>query len=224
MTDEWTACVMPQHGDQRRRAVNGTLLCRRHDDALREDLEDIGLLYALLPHVAEPGSVVIDELTRYAKRPDPAAPVRLEVVALTDSRTTWDPSQPDAVDVLGVLTSWATIVRDEQHLADTGRATIASELATLRTHHDFVIAQAWVDEYTREIHRSALALRHACGEYDRAVQVGSCPLVQPGAAGDGVCGGRLYPDRYGLMRVRCVRCGETWDEDDLRRLGLVLES
>lgn len=216
---ELALCVM-RHRERPRRALPAALICRRHDDAIREDLADIATLYPLLSEVAEPGSVAADELTRYAKRPDPAAPVRLEVVTLRDARTTWDPGQPDAIDVLGVLAAWATIVRDDMRLTAAPSATIASEIQTLTTQHDFVIAQAWVDEYAGELHRAAVAVRHACGEYDRAPDVGSCPVL----SGDAPCGGRLFPDRYGLMKVRCARCGEVWDEDDLRRLGLVLES
>lgn len=226
-------CILP-HPEQPRRALDIALICRKHERAILEDLTDLATLYALLDDVIEPGSVVADELVRYAKRPDPAAPMRLEIAVLRDTRTTWDLSDPDSLSVLETLTGWATIVREEMRLSVGGRATVISEVGVLRVQHDFVIAQAWVDDYAKDIHRAATAVRHACGEYDRAADVGSCPVVHqvddvirdgeivPGRAK--VCGGRLFPDRYGLMRVRCSRCGEVWDEDELRRLGLVLES
>jgi hypothetical protein len=218
MNDGTPSCVL-RHAKPKR-AMTAALVCGSHDHAIREDLTDIGLLYALLDHVAEPGSVAMDDLVRYAKRPDPPAPVRLEVATLRDTRTTWDVTDPDSLSVLATLAGWATIVREDMRLSVTARATVVSELEVLTTQHDFVIAQAWVDDYAGDVHRAASALRHACGEFERSPSVGRCPI----ATDDATCGGPLFPDRYGLMRVRCARCGEVWDEDDLRRLGLVLES
>ena len=223
MTDA-RLCVLP-HGDQPRRALDIALICRKHERAILEDLTDLATLYALLDDVIEPGSVIADELTRYVKRPDPAAPIRLEIAVLRDARTTWDLSDPDSLSVLETLAGWAMIVREEMRLSAEGRATVLSEVAVLRIQHDFVIAQAWVDDYAKDVHRAATAVRHACGEYDRAPDVGTCPVILEAADGSvKPCRGRLFPDRYGLMRVRCSRCGEVWDEDELRRLGLVLES
>lgn len=247
MTDDATRCVL-RH-DKPRRALPAALVCAKHDQALRDDLRDIEILYALLDHVVEPGSVVADELIRYAKRPDPAAPIRLEVAVLRDTRTTWDPSQADAVSVLAVVAGWATIVREDQRLTAPPHATITSEVSTLRVQHDYATAQDWVDEYAKDIHRAAQALRHVCGEHEGqpvgrcTVQITGCPgsalcscgchdgsgnpCTMPGGCGTqllGTCNGPIFPDRYGLMRVRCARCGETWDQDDLRRLGLVLDS
>lgn len=218
MTDDTDRCVL-RH-DKPRRALPAALVCAKHDQALRDDLRDIEILYALLDHVVEPGSVVADELIRYAKRPDPAAPIRLEVAVLRDTRTTWDPSQADAVSILAVVTGWATIVREDQRLTAPDHATITSEVSTLRVQHDYATAQDWVDEYAKDIHRAAQALRHVCGEHE-GQPVGRCQTLTDD---DQPCGGPLFPDRYGLMRVRCARCGETWDQDDLRRLGLVLDS
>ena len=218
MTDNDTPCVL-RH-DRPRRALPASLICAKHDRDLQDDLRDIELLYALLDHVVEPGSVVADELIRYAKRPDPQAPIRLEVAVLRDQRTTWDLNQPDAVSVLAVVTDWATIIREDKRLTAPHEATITSEVGTLRVQHDYATAQPWVDDYAKDIHRAAQALRHVCGEHEGR-PVGRCQITLDD---DTECGGPIFPDRYGLMRVRCARCGETWDQDDLRRLGLVLES
>lgn len=215
MTEEHRTCVL-----DKRRALPTAMLCARHDLGLREDLHDIPTLYALLDDVTEPGSVVMDELTRYQKRPEAPAPVRLEVVTLRDQRTTWDPSNPDALSVLATVGSWSQIVREDLRLSTPDHATVLGEMGVLTTHHDFVIAQAWVDDYLKEMHRVAAALRHTCGEYERSPSVGRCPVMDD----DTACGGPLFPDRYGMLRVRCARCGEVWDEAELRRLGLVLES
>lgn len=249
MSDNYADLCVMRH-EKPRRAMRAAHLCAKHDHDLRDDLRDIEVLYALLDDVTEPGSVVVDELVRYAKRPDPQAPIRLEVANLRDQRTKWTPTgDPDAVSILTVVTDWATVVREDMRLTAPASATITSEVATLTTQHDFVIAQAWVDDYARDIHRAAQALRHVCGEHDGtpvgrcAVPITGCPgpdvcacgchdgtgnpCTMAGGCGTqvlGTCGGPLFPDRYGLMRVRCARCGETWDEDELRRLGLVLES
>lgn len=218
MTDDDSRCIL-RH-DKPRRALPTTLVCAKHDRDLRDDLRDIEILYALLDHVVEPGSVIADELIRYAKRPDPQAPIRLEVAVLRDTRTTWDPNQADAVSILAVVAGWATIVREDMRLTAPDHATITSEVSTLRVQHDYATAQDWVDEYAKDIHRAAQALRHVCGEHE-GQPVGRCQVTHD----DGTtCDGPLFPDRYGLMRVRCARCGETWDQDDLRRLGLVLDS
>lgn len=218
MTDDFARCILCH--DKPRRALPTTLVCAKHDRDIRDDLRDIEILYALLDHVIEPGSVIADELVRYAKRPDPAAPMRLEVAVLRDTRTTWDPNQGDAVSILAVVAGWATIVREDMHLTEPGKATITSEVGTLRVQHDYATSQAWVDEYAKDIHRAAQALRHVCGEHEGR-PIGRCQVLNHD---EEPCGGPLFPDRYGLMRVRCARCGETWDQDDLRRLGLVLDS
>lgn len=213
MTD--TNCVLP-HRDPKT-AADGTLVCPGHTRWLRESIDDVVTTFALLPHFYEPGTAIDDGQQVKGKRVDPPAPVRLDVVALLDKRTI--ARHPgDIVPVLAILEAWARLVREERQLQPCRRqATVTSEAGTLLAHIDWIICQPWVDDLGREIREVKSALHSAIGDHAPR-PVGTCPVVHPDT---GECGGKLYQDRYGGMSVTCRRCGETWGETELRRLGLM---
>ena len=198
-------------------AADGTLVCPGHARWLRDTIDDVVVTYALLGDFFEPGTAIDDGHQVKGKRVDPPAPVRLDVVALLDRRTV--ARYPgDIVPVLAILQSWAKLVREERDLEPCKRqATVTSEAGTLLGHLDWIIAQPFVDELAREIREVKSALHSAIGDHAPR-PVGSCPVVHPET---GECGGKLFQDRYGRMSVSCRRCGAAWDEDDLRRLGLM---
>lgn len=210
-----TNCVLP-HRDPKT-AANGTLVCPGHTRWLTESIDDVVVTFALLPHFYEPGTAIDDGQQVRGKRVDPPAPVRLDVVALLDKRTI--ARHPgDIVPVLAILEAWARLVREERQLQPCRRqATVTSEAGTLLAHIDWIICQPWVDELAREIREVKSALHSAIGDHAPR-PVGTCPVVHPDT---GECGGKLYQDRYGGMSVTCRRCGETWGETELRRLGLM---
>lgn len=210
-----TNCLLP-HRDPKA-AVHGTLVCPGHTRWLRESIDDVVTTFALLPHFYEPGTAVDDGQQVRGKRVDPPAPVRLDVVALLDRRTI--ARHPgDIVPVLAILEAWARLVREERQLQPCRReATVTSEAGTLLGHIDWIICQPWVDELAREIRDVKSALHSAIGDHAPR-PVGTCPVVHPDT---GECGGKLYQDRYGGMSVTCRKCGETWGETELRRLGLM---
>lgn len=223
--------------------------CRRCVTRLARALNDIVTLYALLDDVIEPGSVMTDGNKPKGRRADAPVPVRLDVLALRDPRTTWTGVNGEIPSVLGVLASWAQVVREDRGLASPCRAcqhndhdtpcgalamegrsviqcrcnryvpplaTVTSETSLLRKHLDWVAQQPWVDEMAGEIHKLHSALRTICGE-PKTRKVGTCVNDD----GRGPCRGPLMPSRFSPA-VTCARCGDEWDEADLRRLGLIL--
>ena len=193
------------------------MLCPSHVEGLRDQLRGILETWVLLPLFTTPGSV--DDGNVRGKRIDAPAPIRLEVVALGDLRTV-ALHQGDPLPVAAMLQGWARIVREERRLPvpDVG-ATLLGEVLLLHTHHAWVCAQPWVDAYAGEVRECGAAVRAAIGEYAPR-PVGRCPVVGQ----EGACGGPLHQDRWGGMGVSCRRCGAAWDQDDLRRLGLVMSA
>jgi hypothetical protein len=209
-------CILP-HKDPAN-ARQG-LVCDSHQRWIKSTLVDILESLSLLPHFYEPGTAIDDGRQVHGTRIDPAAPVRLDVVALLDRRTQqWHPSDP--VPVMAVIESWARLVREERDLEiPTGPAILSEEVQLLTRHQDWIITQAWVDDYASEIRAIQTALRNAIGDHaPRAV--GKCPIVTE----HGTCAGNLYQDRYGRLAVACRRCGEVWNEEELARFGLILAS
>ena len=199
-------------------ARDGALLCRGHIVWLSDAIDDILVTCALLPAFLEPGSAVDDGRQVKGKRVDPPAPVRLDVVALSDRRTQ-SRHAGDIYPVLAVLESWARLVREERKLQRPRfPATILSETSLLEGHLDWIVAQPWVDDLAAELRQAQGALHSAIGDHAPR-PVGRCPVVHPDA---GECGGPLFQDRYGGLSVSCRACGEVWGETELRRLGLMV--
>ena len=210
-----TNCLLPHR--EPKTAVDGHLVCPGHRRWLADTLDDIVITYALLPHFYEPGTAVDDGQQVRGKRVDPPAPVRLDVIALLDRRTLAQ-HPGDLVPVLAVLEAWAALVRDERNLKTCRTiSTVTREVGTLIAHLDWITAQAWVPDMAAELRDVKSALHSAIGDHAPR-PVGTCPVVHPDT---GECGGKLYQDRYGGMSVTCRRCGETWGETELRRLGLM---
>jgi hypothetical protein len=213
MTD---TCLLPHA--QPKTPAHGLLICPGHRRWLTHTLADIVETTALLPAFLEPGSSVDDGRQVKSKRVDPPAPVRLDVVSLSDRRTVHR-HDGDIYPVLAVLESWARLVREERDLtAPTTPSTILSEANLLTVHLDWVAAQPFVDELATELRHIKRSLHAAIGDHAPR-PVGRCPIVNPDS---GQCGGPLYQDRYGRLSVTCRTCGETWGETELRRLGLVI--
>lgn len=197
-------------------AAHGTLVCLGHRRWLLDTLHDIITTTALLPHFLEPGTAVDDGHQVKGKRVDPPAPVRLDVIALLDRRTL--ARHPgDLIPVLAILEAWATLIRDERNIQNPKLTTVTSEAGTLIAHLEWAITQPWIPDMAAELRDVKSALHSAIGDHAPR-PVGTCPVIHPDT---GECGGKLYQDRYGGMSVTCRRCGETWGETELRRLGLM---
>ena len=210
-------CQLPHR--EPKTALPGRIVCPGHRRWLTETLDDILTTYALLPDFYEPGTAVDDGQQVKGKRVDPPAPVRLDVVALLDRRTIAT-NPGDIVPVLAILEAWADFVREQRQLQPAHKTTtVTSEVAILITNVDWITAQEWVPELASELRETKSALHAAIGEHAPR-PVGKCPIVHPDT---GECGGNLFQDQYGRMSVTCRRCGETWGELELRRLGLMTQ-
>lgn len=208
------------------------LLCARHAHTLRTWLVDVVEAYALLDFVIEPGSVQTGSDSVKRRRSDEAPPpIRLDVAALRDRRNLAAVRGGDIPSVLGVMASWAGLVREERHLATPATAaTVAGEAEVLSVHLDWICAQPWVDELHRELKQLRAPLLAAIGEPPRK-PIGNCPVVLIGLAEEAgevvewrrTCDGPLYPDRWGAMRVHCASCGEEWGEEFIRRAAEIVD-
>jgi hypothetical protein len=197
-----------------------SLLCRHCEDRLLGWLEKIPEHYALLPEFIEHGSVERNPESKATKASVAPAPMRLDVIDLLDTRLgrKWSGTQPadDRRGVLGTLETWARLVREEKNITASQACTVAYEAATLRRHLLWVAEQDWVGELYDDIGRVHRDLADAVGDY-RPRPVGVCQAVTE----DGDCGGPLMPSRWSVG-VACPRCGASWSEADLERLGLVI--
>lgn len=191
-------------------AADGLHVCLRHYTQIPRWLDDILDGWAMLPMFLLPGSSA-DNANHRGKQVDAAAPVNLAVVSLWDRRTA--PGNP-----LETIESWARLVREDRNLTTpTTPANLFGEISLLKAHNEWLCAQPFVDEYHAELKERRREIRLVVGE-PTPVSVGRCPIVDAA----GACNGRLYQDRWSYLAVACGRCGTRWEEDDLRRLGLVL--
>lgn len=198
-------------------AEPGKLLCpgcaKRLDKWLRAIPDD----YALLPHVVEHGTVPADPGTKHTKRPDPPAPMRLEVIDLLDQRPGYG--------ALGILHSWADNVRDLRWQDPPEVVTVAGECALLIVNLPWAAGNEWIVDLYDEIRVLARTLADTVGEY-RPKPVGKCAALRPveDSTVQVLCGGALVMDREGAG-VHCLKCGTRHEATlELRQLGLVVDS
>jgi len=220
-----TNCLLRHRGDKPRRATTG-LLCDAHAAGLYARIADIARMWQLLDDLVAPGQA----LTGGRAGIDPAAPCRLDIIAIRDPRTVLvrtadgrplkDEDHSPIVPVLAEVVGWARIVVEERHVAMP--AGLQAATALLLDHHDWTCAQPWVDELDQAMRACLAQLEHVLGA-ERPASVGTCTApLEDGSD----CGGPLRQDRWGLLAVECARCGDRWSTDDtqreLRRLGLVI--
>ena len=200
----------------------GALLCPQCTKRLDKWLRAIPDRYALLPAVVEHGTVPSDPGTKHTRRPDPPAPMRLEVIDLLDRRPGYG--------ALGILHSWAELVRDERGDARPDVTTVAGECATLIVNLAWCAGQGFAGDLYQEIRVLARTLDDTVGEY-RPKPVGKCAALidVPGSwehdtTAQALCGGALVMDREGTG-VHCLSCGARHEANDgLRQLGLIVDS
>jgi hypothetical protein len=213
------------------------LLCPRCQTRITKWLRDLPDTYALLPSVIDHGTVPADPGTKHTKRPDPPAPMRLEVIDLLDTRP--------GFGALGILHSWASVVREERnqpaictcgHLALGHRSygavrctakkchcdayqaihpTVTAECQLLVSNLPWIVEQGFAGDLYEEVRVLQRTLTDTVGDY-RAKPVGRCAVLvdHPGAPLPVLCGGALVmdkaePDASKPQRagVHCVVCG-----------------
>jgi len=196
------------------------LLCDHHAAAVMETLQDILEFWVLLPLHLVRGEEGHDSGSKRGKISAAPAPLRVDVLALTDHRNPAprDPDlQPwwapvDVPDVAGTLASWVGFAVGAE---ETPVLTVYAAIRALQAHRDRLAAAECVRDYWGELRRVRSMLAAANGEPNRK-PVGHCPTLD----GDGkTCDGPLWADRKGAMLVTCGECGRVFDERMLRHLG-----
>lgn len=197
---------------------HGARICPRCIDRLDTWLRQIPDTYALLPAVIEHGTVSTNPETASTKRPDPPAPLRLEVLDLLDVR----PQRGAA----GLLDSWADVIRDQRQLPLAAAASygVAPSCRLLLAHLPWASQQEWITDLYAEIKPLVRELLDRVGEY-RPKPVGWCKalVAKPGEPALVVCGGGLFLDKD-RRGCHCANCGARFDGADpgLRVLGRVV--
>lgn len=216
MSDTESLCVL--HHNKPATSTDG-LLCAGHYSALREGLQDVLELFALVRLYLLPGSVVSDG-SKHTKAAEAPAPIRLDVAALSDRRNTAPLFAGDIPDVPGILEDWAGWVVDERQLTPLAAGwSIADSVRLLHKHLPWISEQAMVDDLDESVRSLRRSLASASGERPK-VPVGRCPSQD----GNGeTCNGPLWP-RRDEMAVDCGRCERHYDERILRHLGGMMEA
>jgi hypothetical protein len=195
-------------------------LCSHHAAAINETLQDILEFWTLLPLHLVRGEQGHDSGSKRGKVSAAPAPLRVDVLALTDGRNhnVRDPGlQPwwapvDVPSVAAVLASWVAqaVGADEPpHL------TVFAAVRALQAHRDRLAAMDCINDYWAELRNIRSMLAAASGEPNRK-PVGHCPTLD--GNGD-PCDGPLWADQRGSMQVTCGKCGRVFDERMLRHLG-----
>lgn len=225
-----------------RRDGHGRLVCRRDDGTVTlvsgqavmcegcvsrftDQLRGIGDNFALLPAYLEPGAVERNPDAKTPKSPDAAAPVRLDVVDLLDSRrrAKWlaTVKTDERRGVAGVLVDLTYRVADGRPVKLPWNVATTAQLVGFLTRHAAWIAdQEWAPDAFREVSLLHRRVSDAVGNYLRPA-VGVCHLETELPDGKiGVCGGRLRFNQYGS--VRCGSCAARWDPTQIRMLGMAI--
>lgn len=204
-----------------RAQTNGpSKLCARCEARLHDWLTKIPNAYALLPVFVEPGLADPNPGSKATKRAEVAAPLRLDVLDLLDSRhgRMWLGTAPahDRRGVVGVLQSHVERLQAERPLTSPhDHRNVTAACALLDKHRFWLAEQDWIVDLYEDIKNLNRQLNDAIGEYRRP-PVGLCHID----TGEGACRGKLFAHQYG--GVRCVRCQASWDAGELRLLGLAL--
>lgn len=200
------------------------LVCDHCEDQIEKWLREIPDHYALLPEFMLPGSAEKDPGSKATKAAYVALPVRLEVIDLLDQRPgrIWQGTAPahDRRGVIGTLVVLVERLVDEKPLTPPTNVTVSSACSLLARHRLWIAEQEWVTLLHDDLKQLHRALADAVGIYRRP-PVGRCQVLMGEGDDTKPCAGGLYPTEYGS--VRCTRCGETWNSDKLRLLGMTLE-
>lgn len=226
MTD--SRCVLSH--DKPTAAAVGQL-CEHHLAMLREQLKDCAEMFALLPEFLLPGSTPPDDGSKHTKKGTIPAPVRLDVLALTDPRnasdlewsyeSNWDPARGrmtgNGADIPTFrlwLDGWAEYIRSERRMGD-GDRTVAGNAHLVHVHMEWLAADSLLTVFVRELKNAHRALLTGVGRSPKR-PLGKCWLLVDAFE----CAGPIWLDGDGAS---CGKCKETWSGSELIRLRLILE-
>jgi hypothetical protein len=201
-------------------------LCGKCQEDLASWLKDIPTVYALLPAVLEPGTVDRNPDARTTRSSFAAAPMRLDVIDLLDTRrgihagAVQPTKSQDFTDArrgaLGTLSDLSAEVAELRDITPPA-SDISSNCTFLKRHLEWISRHEIAGHVHTEVKALNRTLCDAIGDY-RPHPVGRCNLTPDDQ--EKPCDGPLLANRYG--GVRCSRCSATWDARELRLLGLSL--
>ncbi|RZQ59826.1 hypothetical protein [Amycolatopsis suaedae] len=211
------------------RAAPGRQTCPRCGDQLAALLREIGDLYAVLddPEQLLPTTSGGRGRPGYGSR----SPAVDDLIVHTDVRTgETDTGGPGA---LAVVEQWARQIREDRSVdtppdqmratVPAGRITMTRELATLRFHWDWILAQDWVDAFADEMRAVRDQLVRARRLTVPVIRIGTCPITVMTVDRDAdpitlPCSATLRV-RLGDTEIRCPACHTVWTRDRWHQLG-----
>ena len=196
-------------------AEPGLQVCMSHLTGLGDMLREAVSLFGELDELAVPGPSTEEHVRGRPVASKP--PMRLDVLVVRDTRLV---AVEDDMVPVGVLTRWAMRVGMGRRLQALPARDGVASLERLRVHLRWVCEQEWVLGFDRDLRAFTACLRRLAGDVPRP-RVGVCGAPDPEDESR-ECGGTLLADKYGQLGVSCVRCGDRWTEDELRRLGMIL--
>lgn len=220
-------------------AVGDGLLCKRCSDKLHEwlstVLDDTARLLTRIPD-----DYSLEKPSTHRKVTGSPALARLDIVALTDSRSAFgvanDPDRPDhqqprnyeenqqqnpPIDIPGELITWAQTLADEHQLT-TPITNMAAAVNLLQAWWETLTASTWIAEFydrMRDIHR----LLDSAHGVERRRPVGHCLSIIEKNGQTVECGQALFqdPNSPGIAIARCSGCGRIYRGLDLIRAQVV---
>lgn len=196
-------------------------ICPHCEKRMKGWLNHISDNYLLLPTFIEHGTADKNPESKITKRAEAAAPMRLEVIDLLDTRLgrKWLGTAPahDRRGVIGTLRVHVERLIEERPLTATTWAdtSVTQACDLLHRHLLWLAEQDWITYLYEDLSTLNRALADAVGDYRRPA-VGSCHVVPEGATSP--CGGPLFANATG--GVHCARCRAEWEPERLRQLGL----
>lgn len=209
-------CPLPHRGHAPQIHPPATI-CDSHTHQYRDRLTDIRRLFDVLPELAQSAR---DGNSQSGSKSQ--APVRLDILALTDPNTDDRGDVPNAHAILVATANWIAMRRRL-----TIVSTPAAALSLLQVHHLALGDHPEPTTPWRGLQRIWLYLRRLAGE-NRHV-LGYCQEPDPEADDDDAeCGGALFYTPNSLARpVVCSKCGDTWSAGSIAiaidQMNLALE-
>lgn len=199
------------------------LLCKRCAGRLEGWLTDVLTETARLdPRRIQAGA--LEGKGKHQKATGSPALVRLDVVALTDRRTSSVVSEESedypennapnpAIDIPGRICSWAQLFTEEHEL-DSPVKFMAQSVSLLRAWWDTLVTELWIDDFYNDMEQIRRLLNNA-HMVERPKPIGHCLSVYEVNGRMVSCDRPIYAND-GM--AKCGRCGRVYRGLDLARV------
>lgn len=207
-------------GDLERVQTSDSLaLCDSCADRLWTFVRNIGRNYReLRRHMIRTSTPEVDDESAHTKTPVAPAPVRLEVVDLTDERHIKSVDNRRVVanvrGALGIVQRWSHTVRSSRRYKTPDPVTMTTELTVLERNFEWIVCQPWAGSMFHDLRKLNSRILDAVG-IQRQRPLGRCDaVVQDDENGPHVCGGPIFILRY-TLGVVCGSCQRQYGRDEL---------